>query len=196
MPVIDYSQGVTDLETLCSGPLAWFRDWPNLAVPAGTAGVYTIWSGDRLVYVGIAVRSLRQRLATHATGRRGGDQFCAYVADRPVLPTVTPDEIKAISVGELSFDARVRCYIHQNFRYPALLPAAYWWNPCSYDASAGLRVEHAAVRPLPYIKLRLTGRTIPVEWPHVKPAARVARKLECRRAPQTAPSTRTILGRQ
>jgi hypothetical protein len=30
---------------------------------------------------------------------------------------LTPDEIKAISAGELSFDARVRCYIREHFGY-------------------------------------------------------------------------------
>jgi hypothetical protein len=108
---------VNDLETLCTGPLAWFRDWPNLAVPADTPGVYTIWAIDRLVYVGIAVRSLRGRLASHASGKRGGDQFCVYVADRFVLPAFTPDDIKAISSRKVSFDALVRRYIHEHFGY-------------------------------------------------------------------------------
>jgi hypothetical protein len=108
---------VTDLEVLSNGPLAWFRDWPNPAVPSDAAGVYTIWSGQRLVYGGIAVRCLRRRLASHARGRRGGDQFCVYVADRLVLPSLTPNDIQAISAQKLNFDALVRRYIREHLSY-------------------------------------------------------------------------------
>src|SRR5688572_12196863 len=100
--------GVTELETLSIGQLAWFRDWPNLAVPADVAGVYTIWSGDHFIYVGIAARCLRRRLSSHASGRRGGDQFCVYVADRLVLPALTAEQITAISAGQTSLDRLVR----------------------------------------------------------------------------------------
>jgi hypothetical protein len=56
-------------------------------------------------------------LGSHASGRRSGDQFCVYVADRLVLPTLTPDDIEAIGSGRHQMDAFVRRYIHENLRY-------------------------------------------------------------------------------
>jgi hypothetical protein len=40
-----------------------------------------------------------------------------YVADRFVLPTLSPNEIAQIAAGELSFDARVRRCIHERLSY-------------------------------------------------------------------------------
>ena len=37
-----------------TGPSHLFTDWPNPSVPKVTAGVYTIWRHDRLVYVGMS----------------------------------------------------------------------------------------------------------------------------------------------
>jgi hypothetical protein len=64
------------------------------------------------------VKGLRQRLDGHATGRRSGDQFCVYVADRLTLATFSATEIAQIAAGELSFDARIRRYIHERLSYP------------------------------------------------------------------------------
>src|SRR5262245_28262154 len=104
---------MTELEILASGPVSHFRDWPNPSIPAVAAGVYTIWDGPQFVYAGMAGRSLtreaiaagqqatkvtglRQRLASHAGGRRSGDQFCVYVSDRFVLPTLSSAEIAEV----------------------------------------------------------------------------------------------------
>src|SRR6476619_4874543 len=90
-----------------------FADWPNPSVPAFGAGVYTIWHNDgRLSYVGLfrggkTTETLRRntpqgiytRLRSHASGRRSGDQFCVYVADRLVLPTLTQQDISDIASG-------------------------------------------------------------------------------------------------
>jgi len=98
------------LAELRGGPLYLFVDWPNPAVPNGRIGVYTVWRGDQLVYVGMAGRTLgpgansggsasakitglRSRLASHASGRRSGDQFCVYVFDCLVLPTLSRQRI-------------------------------------------------------------------------------------------------------
>lgn len=85
-----------------------FSEWPVAAVPRHAAGVYTVWESDgRLTYVGMAGRAadantvarweshsarprgLWGRLNSHASGRRSGDQFNVYVADRLVLPSIT-----------------------------------------------------------------------------------------------------------
>jgi hypothetical protein len=63
------------------------------------------------------VTGLRSRLASHASGRRSGDQFCVYVADRFVLPGLEPETIRAIAAGTTSLDAIVRDYIHSKFGY-------------------------------------------------------------------------------
>jgi len=112
-----------------------FADWPNPDVPEVAAGVYTIWDGTSLIYCGMAGRSLtvesllahredatkvtglRVRLGSHASGRRSGDQFCIYVADRLMMPQLTSLQIAAIARRELSFDNLVRDYIRQRLSY-------------------------------------------------------------------------------
>jgi hypothetical protein len=76
-----------------SGALA---DWPVAGVPRSRALVCTVWSRTgQLVYVGMADRGETStargfgrfgRLASHASGRRSGDQFCVYLCARLVWP--------------------------------------------------------------------------------------------------------------
>jgi hypothetical protein len=119
------------LTDLAQGTAYFFRDWPNVAVPTFGAGVYTIWHHDgRFIYVGMSGRGITAdtihrntphgiytRLKSHAGGRRSGDQFCVYVADRLVLPTLSQDDIAAIASGRHQMDAFVRRYIHENLCY-------------------------------------------------------------------------------
>jgi hypothetical protein len=116
---------------LSSGPAYSFADWPNLAVSTFGAGVYTIWHNDgRFIYVGMSGRGITTetsrrnkpqgiytRLHSHASGRRSGDQFCVYVADRLVLPTLSREDIASISSGRHQMDAFIRRYIHENLCY-------------------------------------------------------------------------------
>jgi hypothetical protein len=95
---------------LAHGTAYSFSEWPNPAVPVFGAGVYTIWHHDgRFIYVGMSGRGITletarrntpqgiyTRLQSHAGGRRSGDQFCVYVADRLVLPALTQEDIAAI----------------------------------------------------------------------------------------------------
>jgi hypothetical protein len=123
---------IEGLETLYSGPLFWFAEWPNLSVPKFGAGVYTV--SDRsglLIYAGMSGRSITQttaapnnralglytRLHSLASGKRSGDQFCVYVADRLVLSTLSPEDIRSIASGRHSMDLFVRRYIHEHFGY-------------------------------------------------------------------------------
>jgi hypothetical protein len=131
---------------LGAGEAYLFADWPNSAVPRFGAGVYTIWRADeRFIYVGMSGRGITDRtairnsplglytrLASHASGRRSGDQFCVYVADRLVLPTLSQADIAAISSGEHQMDAFVRRYIHQNLRYRFQMVS---------DGATGYRIE-------------------------------------------------------
>ena len=60
---------------------------------------------------------LRDRLRSHAAGRRSGDQFCVQVADRLVLPDLTLEQIADIADGRVAFDPLVRDYIHRHLAY-------------------------------------------------------------------------------
>jgi len=123
---------VQELET---GPLHRFRDWPNEQVPKRAAGVYTVWDGDRLVYVGMSGRAMTAedlevsdggrvvakglwtRLNSHASGRRSGDQFCVYVGDRFVVPDLTPVQQRQLAAGSLSLDSLVRAFVRERLTY-------------------------------------------------------------------------------
>ena len=122
------------IEALASGPRYPFRDWPVDDVPDVAAGVYAIWDDYQLIYVGMSGRGatsslleakrsegkrfgLFTRLASHASGRRSGDQFCVYVADLLVLPRLSDDQIDAISRKDLPFDNLVKEYIHSNLEF-------------------------------------------------------------------------------
>lgn len=122
------------MDALESGPLHRFADWPNAAVPSAAAGVYTVWDGDRFIYVGMAGRGrtaadlearraagkrtgLWERLGSHASGRRSGDQFNVYVCDRFVVPSLTLAEQERIGTGELLLDQMTREYIRGRLSY-------------------------------------------------------------------------------
>src|SRR5258708_23167105 len=145
---------------LSRGAAYSFADWPNPSVPAFGAGVYTIWHNDgRFIYVGMSGRGMTAetkrrntpqgiytRLQSHASGRRSGDQFCVYVADRLVLPTLSQEDITAIASGRHQMDAFVRRYIHENLTYRfAMLPD----GAAAYGIEAAIKIgawEHG--RPL------------------------------------------------
>src|SRR5215467_588793 len=121
-------QYVTELSR---GTAHSFASWPNVSVPTFGAGVYTIWHKDgRFIYVGMSGRGitaetirrntpqgLYTRLQSHASGRRSGDQFCVYVADRLVLPILSQQDIADIASGRHQMDAFARRYIHENLSY-------------------------------------------------------------------------------
>jgi hypothetical protein len=107
-----------------------FADWPNPSVPVLAAGVYVIWHGDAFVYCGMSGREFAKaqlaqrkkyglitRLASHASGRLSGDQFCVYVANRLVLPRLGLDELRKFASGEHTLDRLTKAYIHQHFEY-------------------------------------------------------------------------------
>jgi hypothetical protein len=139
-----------DYNSLINGPIYSFAEWPNASVPAFGAGVYSIWHSDgRFIYVGMSGRGITAetsrrntpqgiytRLQSHASGRRSGDQFCVYVADRLVLPTLSQEDITAIASGRHQLDAFVRRYIHENLGY------RFWMMPdgaSAYTAEAVIK---------------------------------------------------------
>ena len=60
---------------------------------------------------------MMNRLNSHASGRLSGDQFCVYVANRLVIPSLTPDDLPKFSSGELKLDALTKQYIHDHLDY-------------------------------------------------------------------------------
>jgi len=107
-----------------------FSDWPNSEVPAVAAGVYVVWDGDTLIYCGMSGREFEKltasdkakyglvtRLASHASGRLSGDQFCVYVANRLVIPSLKPEQLAKFATGELNLDRLTKTYINERFEY-------------------------------------------------------------------------------
>ena len=106
--------------TLARAPKQRFATWSGANVKADV-GVYAIWD-QRLLYVGM-VENLRNRLNSHASGRRSGDQFCVYVFDRLVLPVLSADEIRKAAEGQISLDAKVRDYVRTHCSYSLVTTA-------------------------------------------------------------------------
>ena len=147
-----------------------FCDRPVSAVPDVAAGVYAIWDNDQLINVGMSGRGatrgllaakqlegkrfgLYTRLASHASGRRSGDQFCVYVADQLVLPRLSADQIDAISRRELRFDNLVKEYIHSNLDFGFV---ETWDGEIARDAEDDARSGALGQKPL----LNPTKRTV------------------------------------
>jgi hypothetical protein len=91
-----------------------------------------VWRGDEFVYVGISYRASAEsnskaakglwgRLASHASGRRSGDQFCIYICDRFVLPMLSAEQIQAVGEGSLSLDSLTRDHIRNHLEYRFLV---------------------------------------------------------------------------
>jgi hypothetical protein len=107
-----------------------FSDWPNSEVPSVAAGVYVVWNGDQLIYCGMSGREfekitasekvkygLATRLASHASGRLSGDQFCVYVANRLIIPSLNPEQCVKFATGELTLDRLTKAYILEKLEY-------------------------------------------------------------------------------
>ena len=107
-----------------------FSDWPNSEVPAVAVGVYAVWDGKTLIYCGMSGREFEKaiasakakfglvtRLASHASGRLSGDQFCVYVANRLVIPSLKPEQLARFGTGELNLDRLTKAYINEKLEY-------------------------------------------------------------------------------
>lgn len=107
-----------------------FSDWPNTSIPSVAAGVYAIWHDQALIYCGMSGREYEKaqvsdkkkyglitRLSSHASGRLSGDQFCVYVANRLVIPSLQHELLHRFSTGEHTLDQMTRAYIHEHFEY-------------------------------------------------------------------------------
>ncbi len=107
-----------------------FSAWPNPDLPAVAAGVYAVWESDTLIYCGMSGREFEKavsaakpkfglitRLASHASGRLSGDQFCVYVANRLVIPSIKPEQLHLFASGDINLDRLTKTYIHERLEY-------------------------------------------------------------------------------
>ena len=61
------------------------------------------------------------RLHSHATGRLSGDQFCVYVANRLVIPSLRQTDLPQFASGGIKLDSLTRSYIHDHLDYQYVL---------------------------------------------------------------------------
>ena len=108
-----------------------FSEWPNTEIPLITAGLYVIWDDKQLVYCGMSGREIEKykysnskkkyglinRLNSHASGRLSGDQFCVYVANRIVIPSLEPELLEQFRDGTMNLDRLTKRYVHDRLEY-------------------------------------------------------------------------------
>jgi len=111
-----------------------FKNWPNPNIPQVAAGVYVIWQDEELLYAGMSGREIEKaikagkkkyglvtRLASHASGRLSGDQFCVYVANRMVIPELKQSELNKFRDGTVTLDQMTKKFIRTKLEYQYLL---------------------------------------------------------------------------
>jgi hypothetical protein len=123
---------LVDLETMSrdleDGQQCGFGEWPATHVAVGPSGVYTIWDRNEFLYVGMSyahrvdahkpqAKGVFGRLASHASGRRSGDQFCIYICDRFVIPRLSADDLAELAAGNRLLDGRTREFIREHLSY-------------------------------------------------------------------------------
>ena len=99
-------------------------------MPAVAVGVYAVWDCEVLIYCGMSGREFEKavastkvkfglvtRLASHASGRLSGDQFCVYVANRLVIPSLKPEQLPKFATGEVNLDSLTKAFINERLEY-------------------------------------------------------------------------------
>ena len=108
-----------------------FSEWPNTEIPLITAGLYVIWDDKQLIYCGMSGREIEKykysnskkkyglinRLNSHASGRLSGDQFCVYVANKIVIPSLEPELLEHFIDGTMNLDRLTKRYVHDRLEY-------------------------------------------------------------------------------
>jgi len=62
-------------------------------------------------------KGLLNRLSSHATGRRSGDQFCVYVCDRFIVPRLSVERQGEVADGRLSLDTLTRPVLRERYEF-------------------------------------------------------------------------------
>jgi len=127
---------------LSNGTRHRFSDWPIADVPFGPAGVYAVWADGSLLYIGMSWRDHREdprakgvhsRLASHASGRRSGDQFNVYICDHYVIPDLDAVQLEDLRTGKRILDRLTKQYIGEHLEF------SVWIAP---DGATARAVEH------------------------------------------------------
>ena len=100
-----------------------FGEDPRTHIPKTGSIIYSVLDYDeKFIYIGISglQKSLEKReplsmMISHASGNRGGAQFCIYVHDFFVIPELVQNGIYSPLRGEL--DQLTKSYIHDNLYY-------------------------------------------------------------------------------
>ena len=99
-----------------------FKEDPKHHIPEYGSIMYSIWNKDeQFIYIGVAgtqtngEKKPRSRIKAHRSGKRSGDQFCVYVHDYYVIPSLLDKGIYEPIRGAL--DQLTKEYIHNNFSY-------------------------------------------------------------------------------
>ena len=155
-----------DLAALEEAALHRFAYWPTGGVPRVAAGVYTIWRGAEFVYVGMAGQGnaakkeqaklkgkpwgLQARLNSHASGSRSDDQFCMYICDRFIIPTLSSAESHQVETEELSLDVPTRQFIRKelSFRFIETPDGEPAYNIARMAQQGTLRAGKPLLNPL------------------------------------------------
>ena len=111
-----------------------FKNWPQKNFPAIAAGIYLIWEGQTLLYVSTAGKDLDKalragktkfglitRLNSHASGRATGDQFCSFLSNRIVIPSLKNSQLNKFREGSITLDQMTKKYIRTNVEYQYLI---------------------------------------------------------------------------
>ena len=98
------SSSTLALAELRDGPLYRFADWPNPEVPNGRIGVYTVWGGDELIYVGMGGRAVGPSADTNGPASTK-------------LTGLSLQQIQDAARGQLSLDGLTRQLIRQSLCY-------------------------------------------------------------------------------
>lgn len=107
-----------------------FANWPNREIPLVAAGIYAIWHNDTLIYCGMSGCEISKvqtagktryglitRLASHASGRLSGDQFSVYIANRLIIPSLTPEDLPKFASSEYRLDYKTKDFKHDDLEY-------------------------------------------------------------------------------
>jgi len=103
-----------------------FEQNPREIIPAYGSIIYTVWDrDDNWLYVGIGgvglgaqtpleKRNPRSRIQQHRSGIRSGDQFCIYVHDKYIVPSL---DLTNYQFNKGALDRLTRDYIRKYMRY-------------------------------------------------------------------------------
>ncbi len=101
----------------------------------GETGVYTVWSGADLLYVGCVVKKasetsnpqadgIKGRLRTQSRAKRINSVVALRVCDRFIVPELSPRQLEGLRTGATDLDALTAHWMRENLRYKVVHTAS------------------------------------------------------------------------